>query len=233
MLERLYDVQARDLELDALEATKGETPQELLEARQARQALQLRLEDKRQQHQALAKQVRANELELGALQGHRKAAASSAHAASSAKEASQYHNQELQFATRAEELESDTLPLMEQLEGLQDELDALQSEIDALQPTLENLEAQERERLAALEAQARDLQTARAALASGVEQGLLAQYEQVRRSRRGTGLALVQDAQRCGGCNVRLPIHVIQKARGGTGVTRCPSCGRLLWVREA
>ena len=94
--------------------------------------------------------------------------------------------------------------------------------VGTLSQSVEGVDA----RIAALEAE-------RAEVASGVDAALLKQYEQVRKARRGVGLVEIIDKQRCGGCNVRLPIHVIQKARSGTGVTRCPSCGRLLWAREA
>jgi predicted nucleic acid-binding Zn-ribbon protein len=37
---------------------------------------------------------------------------------------------------------------------------------------------------------------------------------------------------RCEGCNVVLPTHVAQKVMQEQ-LTRCPSCGRLLWKGEA
>lgn len=231
MLEKLHDVQTRDLELDALDAQKHQTPQALLDTRAEHRALQARLEEKRQQLEQLRKEVRANELELEALQDRRKSAAAASLAASSAKEAAQYQNQELQFATRVEELEGDTLPLMERLEGLQNEVAALESEMAELQPRLDALSAEEEARLNALEREVEHLRRLRDALAGEIDPALLKQYEQVRRSRRGVGLALVVDGQRCGGCNVLLPIHILQKVKRG-GVTRCPSCGRILWYQE-
>ena len=231
MLEKLHDVQTRDLELDALDAQKHQTPQVLLDTRAEHRELRARLDERRQQLEQLRKEVRTNELELETLQDRRKSAAASSLTAGSAKEAAQYQNQELQFATRLEELEGDTLPLMERLEVLQNEVGALENEMAELQPRLDALNAEEEARLSALDAQMQELKRLRDALAGEIDPALLKQYEQVRRSRRGVGLALVVDGQRCGGCNVVLPIHVLQKVKRG-GVTRCPSCGRILWYQE-
>ncbi|MEZ4607948.1 MAG: hypothetical protein R2865_14450 [Deinococcales bacterium] len=40
---------------------------------------------------------------------------------------------------------------------------------------------------------------------------MLKQYELVRRSKRGVGLVKIVGGNTCGGCSMRLPIHVLQK----------------------
>jgi predicted nucleic acid-binding Zn-ribbon protein len=32
---------------------------------------------------------------------------------------------------------------------------------------------------------------------------------------------------------MQLPIHVMQKAGRSKAITRCPSCGRILWPKDA
>ncbi len=231
MLEKLSEVQGFDLQLDALQVERAQTPPELLETREKRRDLVRRLERKQQERDDLRKRVASTELELKTLQQRRKDASESSLRASSAKEASQYQNQELQFATRVQELEEDALPLMESLETLEQEVDGLQAELDELQPTLDAMVADEDARVAAVDEKTVDLKTQRDVLAGTLDRSLLKQYEQVRRARRGLGLVEIVDNQRCGGCSVRLPIHVIQKARRGRGVVRCPSCGRILWPK--
>ena len=233
MLETLDQVQRRDLGLDALLEEKGQTPGELLELRERLGRLQTELEDAEARYSELRQEVGRSELELKSLDERRKNAASSALEASSAKEASQYQNQEMQFTTRYQELEEDTLPLIERLEGLEDEVNRLRGDIEDLEPELERIAQAEDDRVADVKARIGTLESERAEVARGVDPSLLKQYEQVRRARRGVGLVEIIDNQRCGGCNVRLPIHVIQKARGGQGVTRCPSCGRILWAKDA
>lgn len=231
MLGELTEVQAFDLQLDALKQERGKTPQELIDLTAKRDQLQVRLDRKRQEVDDLRRKVNANELELKAMGERKRDAADSAMRASSGKEASQYQNQELQFATRVQELEEDTLPLMESLETVTNEFDALEAELGELLPLLHEQQLAEEARVAEVDARATTTRQERDALAAGIDAALLRQYEQIRSARRGIGVVEVVSGGSCGGCNVKLPIHVQQKARKGVGVTRCPSCGRILWYR--
>ena len=228
MLSALREVQALDLRRDALAAQRNDVPQALVEARAEHAALLERLAPARHEHDALRRAVSSAELELKSLQDRRKEAVAGAQRASSAKEASQYQNQEIQFATRAQELEDDTLDLMRRFEEKAAVVTELQSEIDAAAPELAALEGAEQERLVDLDGQDAALAEERERLCAGIDAGLLKQYEQVRRARRGLALVPVQNGKLCGGCHVQLPMHVVQKVARGDGVIRCPSCGRLL-----
>jgi uncharacterized protein len=231
MLEKLNDVQTRDLRLDEFEGEKLKVPQALTDLQAETEALQRKLSDRHEKHQELAKQVRSSELEMAALTERRKAAAASALEAESNKEASQFQNQELQFATRLEELEADALPLMERLEVLATEVAGLEEKMAELRPQLDGMIADEKARLEGIEAGMVNLQQERSTLASEVPPALLKQYEQVRKAKRGVALAQIVNQERCGGCNVKLPIYVLQKVGKGQEVTRCPSCGRILWSK--
>jgi len=228
MLETLSEVQTLDLQRDTLAVERGEVPAELLAARERRETLRRDLAKVQQEHEALRRRVASNELDLKTLQERRKDASESALRATTSKEMAQYQNQELQFTTRAQELEEDTLPLMEELEGVAATMAGLEEQLAEMTPELGALEAAERERVAFVDARDADLADRRARLCNEVEAGLLRQYEQVRRARRGLALVGLEGGKRCGGCHVQLPIHVLQKVRKGAGVTRCPSCGRLL-----
>jgi uncharacterized protein len=231
MLEKLNDLQAKDLRLDEFEGEKLKVPQALLDLQAEGEALERKLADRRDKHQDAAKQVRASELEMAALTERRKAAAASALQAESNKEASQFQNQELQFATRLEELEADALPLMERLEVLANEVAGLEEKMAELQPRLEGMVSDEKARIEGLEASMVSLQQERTALSADITPNLLKQYDQIRKAKRGVALAQVVNQERCGGCNVKLQIHVLQKVSRGQEVVRCPSCGRILWAK--
>lgn len=231
MLGELTEVQAFDLQLDALKHERGQTPPALTELAAKRDQLHTRLERKRQEVDDLRRKVNANELELKAMGERKRSAADSAMRATSVKEASQFQNQELQFATRVQELEEDTLPLMESLETASEEFAGLESELGELLPQLREQQLAEDARVADVDARAEQTRAERDALAGSIDAALLRQYEQIRAARRGIGVVEVGSGGSCGGCNVKLPIHVQQKARKGEGVTRCPSCGRILWYR--
>ncbi len=232
MLRRLGDVQALDLQIDAFEQERGQVPPELTEQSERLRDLEGRLARKTEEVDDLRRRVNANELDLKAMSERRKNAADSAMRASSPKETAQFQNQELQFATRVQELEEDTLPLLEQLDQRTAEQDALKAEVDEVMPSLEEMRRQEEERVAEVDARAAETRSKRDEIAAAVEAPLLKQYEQVRTARRGLALVEVVNNQSCGGCNVKLPIHVVQKVKRGSGVTRCPSCGRILWSGE-
>lgn len=232
-MKDLAEVQARDLEIDALREEREQTPEELTAARARQQQLQAELGAKQREHEAKSAEVRSADLELGTLEERRRSAANSALTAESPKEASQFQNQELQFATRVQELEEDLLPLMEDNEALAAEVADLEGQLAELDPAVEELARQEEERVARIDERIEAGTRERSGMVSTIEARLLSIYEQVRRARKGVGLAEVLGTNRCSGCNVHLPIHVVQKVRKNTGVVRCPSCGRILHFSSA
>ena len=148
MLEALSQVQALDLELDGLEVEQARTPQELLDIRARRTELANVLGQRQRDHDDLQRRVRANELDLAALEARRRASSESSLRATSVKEASQFQNQEIQFATRVQELEEETFPLMESLETLADEVSGLEDLLAEIDPTMKKLESVEKKRVA-------------------------------------------------------------------------------------
>ena len=147
MLEKLNEVQGVDLKLDALQEERGQTPEELTIEAARKSDLEHRLERKTQERDELRRRVAANELDLKTLGQRKRDASDFSLRATTTKEASQYQNQELQFATRVQELEEDTMPLMESLESVQAEVTALQEELDTMTPEYEAMQERERERL--------------------------------------------------------------------------------------
>ena len=232
MLDKLSQVQLRDLDLDTLQEEKGRTPEDLVAARERKEALEAHLAQTEARFSEVRQEVNRNELEIKTLNERRESAANAAIAAGPTREAAQYQNQELQFATRVQELEDDTLPLMERMEGLEGEVAELKAALAELGPKLSELVQTEEARVAGVEEKISTLTDERNAAAENIDASLLKQYEQVRRAKRGVGVVPIVDNQRCGGCSMRLPIHVIQKAKTGKKITRCPSCGRILWAKD-
>ncbi len=230
-LERLALIQARDLELDSLVEQKGHTPRDLIETGERRMALQQELQAKEAEHAERASRIRSGELELGGLGERKRAAANSSLRAETTKEASQFQNQELMIGARLQELEEDMMPLLEEAEALEAEVTELKSQLSEIEPVLASLNEAENERIAALDEQLATLSAERNTMAGEVESKLLKIYEQVRRARKGLGLVEVADGTRCGGCNVHLQIHVQQKLRKSNEIVRCPSCGRILYLK--
>jgi len=231
MLDKLSKVQARDLELDVLAKERQETPEELVEATNKQASLEQHLETVQAKFDDIRRRADANQLELDSLEERRKAAADAALMAESSKEASQYQNQEIQLANRYQELEQDTFPLLSVQEDLDGQLGTLKTEIDELKPVLADLNKAEEARVQAVDEKVAVVHGDRDAIAREIDKPLLKQYELVRKSKRGMGLANVTN-NNCGGCSMRLPIHIVQKVLRNKDIVRCPSCGRILWFKQ-
>lgn len=86
--------------------------------------------------------------------------------------------------------------------------------------------AQEREDL---EARLATLRCRREALVAGMPPGDLQAYEALRARRGSRPVALVQ-GKACQECGIALPTAVLQRAREGSELIRCPNCDRILCV---
>ncbi|HWG85460.1 MAG TPA: C4-type zinc ribbon domain-containing protein, partial [Deinococcales bacterium] len=139
-----------------------------------------------------------------------------------------FENRIQQLSGRIEELEDASIPLVERMESLDGELKALEGQLAELAPRLADLESLDDARIADLRAQYDARAGDRAQAAQSVDNKLLREYDGIRRNRKGMGLVAVK-GMKCGGCNVQLPLNVVQRVRSGAALQKCPSCGRILW----
>lgn len=230
MLEKLNELQEIDLQVSAFEAQLGDVPAELTELRDTVGGLEKKLAHEQATRDELRSQLNAVDLELSTLQERRAEASDSAMRATTAKEASQFQNQELQFGTRVQEVEEELLPLMEATDAAEGRVAALEETLGEHRPNLAELEAIEAERVAQIEQSMSSIREERNTLAQQIDVPLLRLYDQIRHS-RGTALAEVVNNARCTGCNVQVPMHVVQKIKRGKDIVRCPSCGRIVWSK--
>lgn len=230
MLEKLSELQEIDLEIAAFTAELENVPEELQTLRVTVADLEKQLAHEQATRDELRSELNAIDLELSTLQQRRKEASESAMRAETAKEVSQFQNQELQFGTRVQEVEEDMLPLMEATEAAEERVQALLDTLAEHRPELESLETAEAERVREIDANVAKISGNRDAVAEAIETPLLRLYDQIRHS-RGTALAQVVNNARCTGCNVQVPMHVVQKIKRGKDIVRCPSCGRIVWSK--
>ena len=150
-------------------------------------------------------------------------------AATSTKEQTQYAERIRQLRDDINDLENDSLPVVERMEALDAKVKALEAELEALMPTLTELESMDESRINALREQFDTKMIERNAIAEDIDFKLLREYDSVRKSKKGLGLVPLKPGGKCGGCNVVLPMNVQQRVRGGVFPVKCQSCGRLLW----
>ena len=225
-LELLGTIQAMDLELDKLRLDEDSVPAALRGARDDRDRLNTELEGVRAEHLATRKNLSAADLELKDLSAKRERSRADQRTGN-AKEQSQYESVILQLSGRIEELENDSLPLVDKLDGLQSQIAALESNLHDLAPQLKQLEGLDEDRVVALRAEYDEKLFKRNTAAEDIDEKLLREYDSVRRARKGIGFVRVV-AGSCAGCKSKLPANIAQRLKGGEFPVKCPSCGRIL-----
>ncbi|MGH7863307.1 MAG: zinc ribbon domain-containing protein, partial [Candidatus Dormibacteraceae bacterium] len=103
-----------------------------------------------------------------------------------------------------------------------DQLAAVQTAFEARHGELVGQHAQLKDDAAALDAE-------RGKVARSVAPASLAQYEQLRRDKRGRAVSKVERST-CQGCRIALPMGLVQRVRAGRDFVFCPSCGRILYA---
>ncbi len=132
---------------------------------------------------------------------------------------------------RRSRFEDEDLEVMEERENLEKELYGLKSELESLQ---KDVYAAIGRRDAAGGQVSEDLRRARERKSEWVpriEPGLLAYYDELRKSKGGVGAAALQGSM-CLGCHMQLPAQEVARVRASDGLVRCDECGRILVVTD-
>jgi uncharacterized protein len=133
------------------------------------------------------------------------------------------------IASRTTRMEDRLLELMEEREGLDRQLVGAEEVAAADRAALEELTAGSAAELAEIERSLEERLSARAAVVPLVDPELLSLYEELRRQKKGVGVAELRDGV-CQGCHQKLSPMELDRIRRGTGVRRCESCRRILVI---
>ena len=125
-------------------------------------------------------------------------------------------------------IEDQILELMEQADGVAKDLTAAlktaaeaKKDVDAEVAELTKREENFKMKLA-------ELQANRTELAAAVEEGALARYERLLKSKGENVIVGVQHSS-CGGCHMRLPTQVMIACQSQSEINACPHCGRIIY----
>lgn len=125
-------------------------------------------------------------------------------------------------------LEDQILELMEQADGVAKDLSAAlktaaeaKKDVDVEVAELTNREENFKKKLA-------ELQANRTELAAVVEEGALARYERLLKSKGENVIVGIQHSS-CGGCHMRLPTQVMIACQSQSEMNACPHCGRIIY----
>lgn len=151
----------------------------------------------------------------------------------SGKEAESLQHEVVSLARRQSDLEDQVLELMEQLEGAATRLAEAAGGLATSETAYDTAVAGRDGQFQLIDADLAAQQQARAAAAGELPAALLAHYEAIRASSRGTGAARLY-RRRCEGCHLELSGGDLQRVRSAPAdeVLHCEECGRIL-VRTA
>ena len=136
---------------------------------------------------------------------------------------------EIEFCQKEiRKLEDRILELMTESEPLDRNVKTAETALRAEKQQVETEKEGARERTAADQAAAAELQRERAAIASTMTPAVLQRYERARKARKGIAVAEVVDG-RCTVCNIALRLQYFQDLRKDTQILSCESCQRLLY----
>ncbi len=213
------------LELETIPARRAEIDARVLDARRAYDEDKSRLEgnerERRQLESLLAMErdkVKKWEGRLGEIRTPREYAALS---------------REIDIAKKTNDGQTEQIKLLTAQAGdLQRSLEArgeaLAEREEAAEAALRALEEQREAALARL----RELDARRTTAAGGVDPGLLAKYENIKRRRAGVAVAPVVGMS-CTGCHRHIPPQLAITLQRANSVETCPNCQRIIYSAEA
>jgi predicted nucleic acid-binding Zn-ribbon protein len=131
------------------------------------------------------------------------------------------------------EAEEQGVGLVEQIDAAQAELERMQKEIDAAEGVFaqfvknaENETAKANEKLETLLARRKQR------VSTAVTPESMALYERLLAARTGVALAEL-DGRVCQACYIEVPTNLYVRVARGAALTQCPSCDRILYLRDA
>jgi predicted nucleic acid-binding Zn-ribbon protein len=226
-LRQLYALQQIDTSLDELEELKGDLPAQIagLES----------------QESALTTQIAALETDMRTAFSQRDHADSEIIALREKSEkykVQQYqvrNNREYDALTREMDAAQDTIARLEkEMEALEGKATLARGDIEGLKGKMAELEGALTEKRAALaevarttEAEERQLRHERDKIAHRVAKTDIAQYERIRKAKKGKAVVPVRRGA-CGGCFNRVPPQKLLELRQNNKLYLCEHCGRII-----
>ena len=134
-----------------------------------------------------------------------------------------------QRKARRREVEDHELQLMADVEATQAELQRAQDDLTVVRDAFEAKHGELVDQLAHLKERAAEIDAERSRVAASIAPVNVAQYEQLRREKRGRAISKVERST-CQGCRIALPMGIVQRVRAGRDFVFCPSCGRILYA---
>lgn len=235
LVQRLYELQRLDLELDSRRARLNQIDT-LLGDNQTRQAAREQLVAARRALLEVQNQVKSDEAEIASLQEK------------IAKEEGKLYSGRIGNPKELQSLQEEVESLKRHRAAQEDVLlthlliqderqsafEQAQTHWNATEVAWKKEQADLMEERSRLEDQVSALQGERKRLAAAIDPVDLTEYEMLRRRsqagpRPGHAISLIENGV-CGICREVLPAAILSRARSGQALIPCPQCGRILYL---
>jgi predicted nucleic acid-binding Zn-ribbon protein len=234
-LSPLLDVQALDLERDALAERRRTLPEREALRRAHARAGELDADHAAllERRDALTRSEHTLATEVAEVARHAKESEDTLYSGSVrvAKELASLQEEVRLIRAKQSGLEEQEMTLLEEIDGLESAMRANREEREALDVETARLEAALRAAESEIDAQVAGLVEKRAGQLGGIPAPVLAEYERLRGKERLHGRAAAPLAGgNCGGCRVQLPVleYNKMKAQPEDALLVCPHCARIL-----
>ncbi len=226
----LYQLQQVDSRLDELRGRLAEVEASLTESQALRQA-RAEVAAREQQLRDLQRRQRDLEDAVDDLAAKVKELDDKLYSGrvTNPKELDGYYQEQLQLKARQRRLEDQMLEVMLALDTAAAELAEARKRLAEVEAAWQADQERLRQERTALLQEIEALERERAQIVSRVDRLGLAVYEQLRQTRGGRAVAVVERGA-CSGCRVVLPVTDFQKVKAGQELVRCGTCGRILVI---
>ena len=144
------------------------------------------------------------------------------------KELKDVEHETVLLKARLAELEDTQLETMMGIEAAREEAHKAQTGYNVVQGQVISQNASLQSEQDSLQKERERFQAQRLATVSGIDEGSLALYEDLRQKRRGQAVAVVSDNS-CEACGASMPPGHAQSVRISNQLVHCPMCGRILY----
>jgi predicted nucleic acid-binding Zn-ribbon protein len=124
-------------------------------------------------------------------------------------------------------IEDRELELMEEVEGLKPIVAESERQHTEEKSKLENQISELGKKAENIKTRVEELTASRPALAEGLDEDLLDQYERLFKSKNGSALVEIEH-EVCSGCHTKVTTQVSLGVKADKAIVHCPNCGRIL-----
>ncbi|WP_422486508.1 zinc ribbon domain-containing protein [Gudongella sp. DL1XJH-153] len=230
-LDRLWDIEKHygNLELFVKELNVLEENKEMLRMENRYQALKQTYEDLVLKKKTLKTHLRKLDQEVQIHEEKFKIAENTLYSGSvtDLKQLNHLEKEKEHHFISIDKLEDDILESMGTSDSVDSEIDNISRDILMLDTELVKKRVEVDSLMSELNDKINNEKSIIEELENSCDENLLVAYHGIR-SRKGSGIAEIKNDV-CGGCHMRIPENLVEKAKQGKKIINCENCGRILY----